>query len=405
MVARLFFASSQPISTPGFSLLDWGSILPVSPHSSELMANHEHTRLEFVGALRGIACLLVVYAHIIAAHSIRNGIDLPLVSWVSSYVTEPFGIIQNFGWFGVVLFFLISGYIITHTTRDESHLSFFIKRSFRIYPAYAIAVLVTALIWHYQDGTAFHNASDYLLALSLSGIWPDQRIGTLGVEWTLIIEIRFYVLTLLLLSVYKRWPALGALTQLSVAWWCIAHARDWDNTFFLFTVGMTYIPFLICGQLLYLFQYRRIAGPTFCALTFLALYVAILGVQTMHPRFLRPDNSYFVTFAYCYAIFAFCMLRAEQIRSNAVTRYFENISYSLYIYHGAVAGLVLFLLPVEDMPPLVSYSAAIAAACIVSSLSYRYVERPSQRLSRRIVMWIESRAGSRSGEGPARAIS
>ena len=88
------------------------------------MDRHQHSRLEFVGALRGVACLLVVYAHIIAAHSIKHGYDLTLVNWVSEYVTGPFGIIQNFGWFGVCLFFLISGYIITHTIRDENHLSF-----------------------------------------------------------------------------------------------------------------------------------------------------------------------------------------------------------------------------------------------------------------------------------------
>ena len=363
------------------------------------MDRHQHSRLEFVGALRGVACLLVVYAHIIAAHSIKHGYDLTLVNWVSEYVTGPFGIIQNFGWFGVCLFFLISGYIITHTIRDENHLSFFVKRIFRIYPAYFVAVLVTALVWRYQFGTEFFSWQEYLLGLSLSGIWPGQRVGTLGVEWTLIIEIRFYVLTLLLLSVYRRFPALAALAQLLISWWCIDNARSWDNTFFLFTVGMTYIPFLICGQLLYLVQTRRIGAVTFAALTGLALFVAIEGMQTMHPRFLRPANSYMVTFAYCYAIFVACIFLADKIRTNPVTRYFENISYSLYIYHGAIAGLVLFLLPMPELPFTLSYGLAIAVACFVSWLSFRFIERPAQRLSRRIVSRLESKGAVQSGSG------
>ena len=79
------------------------------------------------------------------------------------------------------------------------------------------------------------------------------------------------------------------------------------------------------------------------------------------------------------------MVFAERIRSNPVTRYFENVSYSLYLYHGAVAGLVLFLLPKNELPLTVSYGTAIVASCLVSSLSCRFVEQPAQRLSRRIL--------------------
>ena len=46
---------------------------------------------------------------------------------------------------GVVVFFLVSGYIITHVLQKERPLDFFIKRIFRIYPLLMAAVLLEAL--------------------------------------------------------------------------------------------------------------------------------------------------------------------------------------------------------------------------------------------------------------------
>lgn len=43
---------------------------------------------------------------------------------------------------GVIVFFLVSGYIITHVLQPEQPLEFLIKRLFRIYPLYLVSVLL-----------------------------------------------------------------------------------------------------------------------------------------------------------------------------------------------------------------------------------------------------------------------
>lgn len=95
----------------------------------------------FLDFLRAGAAWLVVYSHIIAEYPKQNGLSLPFVEKVDAYINVPLGIIQNFGWLGVCIFFLISGFVITHVSMRESPAEFFIKRIFRIYPMLIIAVL------------------------------------------------------------------------------------------------------------------------------------------------------------------------------------------------------------------------------------------------------------------------
>jgi peptidoglycan/LPS O-acetylase OafA/YrhL len=367
------------------------------------MTTSNYERLDFIGVLRGVACLFVVYAHVVVNYAKNHKIDLDSVSFIQDYVTTPLGIIQNFGWFGVVLFFLISGYIITHTMQRESAGSFVIKRIFRIYPAFLVCVIITAVVRHYLNGKEFYDIENYLLAMTLSGIWPERQYGLLGVEWTLVIEMKFYAITLLVFWFHKHSPRAAISLQLSLVAAAIYFCRDFGNTFFLFTVSISYVPFLITGQLLYFLQRGMIGRNFFLTATVVALAVAIFGIKSYHPRYLAADNSYLVTFVYCYVIFCFAAIYSSRIQSNQFTTFFEKISYSLYLYHGLVSFAILdFLTPHIDNHWL-RIGISLAAGFSVSWWSYRYVEEPAQQLSR----WIIKRssqllsARSVSAEGDA----
>lgn len=157
----------------------------------------------------------------------------------------------------------------------------------------------------------------------MAGVWPGKQIGLLGVEWTLIVEMKFYICMLLFGGLFIKRPVLGVLSILLLSCLFITFARGYGKAFFLFSSAMAYLPFLVCGQLLFLVNSNKISITCFFALTTLAVGIAVWGVYVFRPQFVDTNNSYMVSFAYCYAIFVVCMLKKSEISSHRVLRFLK----------------------------------------------------------------------------------
>jgi exopolysaccharide production protein ExoZ len=170
----------------------------------EPASQHGHSRLDFIQALRGLAAFGVVMYH---EKFLINGPDY------SDAGDRLFG----WGAAGVDLFFVISGFIMVHTTaRSDGSLrytlEFLCKRLARIWPVYVIWMLVYV---------AFVESVPRLgIALARAIVfYPQSASGPPffggapnGVGWTLNYEVWFYVLfAASLLAGRWRWNALAAL--------------------------------------------------------------------------------------------------------------------------------------------------------------------------------------------------
>lgn len=67
---------------------------------------------QFISLLRGFAALLVVWSHLVGWWLNANKLESPYQYYWENTIVKPFHLYQNGGHLGVVLFFLISGYII-----------------------------------------------------------------------------------------------------------------------------------------------------------------------------------------------------------------------------------------------------------------------------------------------------
>jgi exopolysaccharide production protein ExoZ len=127
--------------------------------------------------LRGFAALYVVIYHV------NGDFDLPFFAY---------------GYLGVQLFFVISGFIITYMhghDRGLDNLAHFFRRRFtRIYPVYWVALLPVILIFLLlpEKGLAWHREPLNIMRNFLLIQDPNQSI--LGVAWSLVYEIMFYTL-------------------------------------------------------------------------------------------------------------------------------------------------------------------------------------------------------------------
>jgi peptidoglycan/LPS O-acetylase OafA/YrhL len=147
-------------------------------------------RLAWLDALRGIAALAVVYTHFALA-------GLPEVY----HATTPWIIA---GTFGVLTFFVISGYIVPASLeRKGSVRAFWISRLFRLYPLwlFAMAAVLVLTVAGLRNPPAFFGAKGGLLLSHFTMLQELLTIPSmLNVMWTLSYEMVFYFLVAALFS-------------------------------------------------------------------------------------------------------------------------------------------------------------------------------------------------------------
>jgi len=163
-----------------------------------------------VQALRGVAALAVVLTH---AQVFINGPRF-LDAGERLFHNAPAG---------VDLFFVISGFIMAHTTwrlvaTPRAAGVFIAKRFIRLWPVYAVATLLMFAITRGLAGVAFHPTAAALRhALEFRPVDPRQAAPFYGYPllhpgWTLVYEAWFYLLfATSLLAGRWRWWALGGL--------------------------------------------------------------------------------------------------------------------------------------------------------------------------------------------------
>lgn len=282
-------------------------------------------------------------------------------------------------------FFVISGFLMALSLERQPGLrSYSIKRFFRIYPLYVIAITLQTIIFslHAAPGSAnlFSNAAKYYIANllflnflkpSIGDILDGLRVNAInGALWTLKIEVAFYCLAPFLLRLYKRTGAW--ILALCFAGSCLytisLPSAKWTQQL----PGQ--LRFFVIGILLFYYgrmldQYKLgafLGGVAGLTLTYVAVTfkwpVASVIAEVFDPIFLGLC-VYAVAFApYVWSV-----------------RY--DFSYSAYIVHFPLIQLALlhhlylgtfwFFLPFT-----------VAATTALAWLSFRFVEKPSMDAGR-----------------------
>jgi peptidoglycan/LPS O-acetylase OafA/YrhL len=173
----------------------------------------------------------------------------------------------------LVVFFFTSGYIITHVLQAETTIEFLIKRVFRIYPLYIFAVLTEVFLGSMVHGVGLPPLSILIPRLLLLGDFFDTGYSLGGVDWTLRIEIMFYVFMAALKStgLLKRSDWLPAVFVLCTG---VLHMvgpfpvfAGWSNGYFTL-----YGPFLFIGSVIYLAEHQ-IARKKYCIASIVLIFL------------------------------------------------------------------------------------------------------------------------------------
>lgn len=365
--------------------------MSIQAYARERMERRTTADIRFITLLRAMAALLVLWDHLVGSWLEQHHATWWLNSWVEAYVTTPLGIIQHLGFLAVALFFLISGFIITHVAQRENRLQFIVKRLFRIYPPFIVSVMLifaSNLLYSHLSGSTYgvsdHSRQDVLWAMTLLNYMRGRQQPVNGVAWTLVIEMLFYLVCFLLLPLVQRRPRIALSIVIALIYSVDLMCRLHGTSFFLFAVSLSYVPFLITGQIVYFVWSGRIRlweGAIFFAANY---FVLIVGLHDVTKTFYVATNSYGVSFMYALGLFLGLLFLGNRLRVPRPLPFIADISYSLYLYHGQVGILVLAIMyPHVAYPPALLFALLVVA--IVSIASWYVVERPSQRAARSIL--------------------
>jgi peptidoglycan/LPS O-acetylase OafA/YrhL len=190
-------------------------------------------RLQSIDALRGIAALGVVLYH--AVLQTNNAVPANIFRWP----VKSLQFVSSFGYVGVFLFFVISGFCIhlqwaKARAKGESpsiQFGIFWRRRFRrLYPPYLIAFALFMLMMALSTGiniTHFFVYDVVMHLLMLHNLDPNTCYSINGVFWTLAIEEQLYLAYFLLLFLRSRWgwgPTLIVCAAARVGWFAFSHA-------------------------------------------------------------------------------------------------------------------------------------------------------------------------------------
>jgi peptidoglycan/LPS O-acetylase OafA/YrhL len=346
---------------------------------------NQSKKIVFANQLRGLAALSVVVAHLTSVFwkarvAVAAFIGAPVLTLgapsIANWSTTSY---LNTGVLGVAVFFIISGFVIPLSLVRHTRAQFVIGRLLRIYPTYFIglgvglaAVWVSCRYWHHSfiwdANTVLQNL---LLINSMTGVTTVDLVN-----WTLAIELKFYVLALML-SVYIRrgavWPLIAVAAAILAA-----------NRISVTRLGteMLFVSFMFIGVL---FNYRLrgcIGGQKF-VLTTLALMAFFFAGWSASPW---PTDFWKIAPNYAYAVLCFAIAYRfrDSFRNLVILDFFADISYPLYITHSLVGYTVMRIMFEYGIEFRYVMPVTAAITILVAYAIHVLVERPSMQLFKTI---------------------
>ncbi|HEX4769184.1 MAG TPA: acyltransferase [Bryobacteraceae bacterium] len=335
---------------------------------------------KYIPELDGVRALTIgaVFLHHISTH------------WRSCL--GPFAQAAVFGWVGVDVFFLLSGFLITAILlRAKPGLQalkdFYVKRALRIWPLYYVLLGLMCLeILVYRK--SYPVGLSVIFLQNFLPSWP--ALGTFNQTWSLCVEEHFYLLWPLAVFFLPRRILPGVL----VAVLCLSPVLRWyaiDHGIapkLLYTASPFRFDSIALGSLIAFFTTKgtlslnmmRRVGPA----------AAILGASLVTWIFLHQDEwGQLSVFVYSWLALASggILLIALAFRNGAVgaflrwspLRYIGKISYGLYMLHPFVFGYIAL-----KMKGSAGLAVALLISFVAAMSSWHFMETPILRLKNRL---------------------
>ncbi|WP_027060801.1 acyltransferase family protein [Mesorhizobium loti] len=290
----------------------------------------------------------------------------------------------EFGWVGVQIFFVISGFVIAFSAENSTPLRFFEARVKRLAPAVWICAPITAAVLLLVGLTW---PTDAVIKVVRTSLFVPYAPWVDSVYWTLGIEIAFYavVWTVLRLGRFHQMEAVAiGIGLVSSLFWCLYYPLGWSGfaeTRLLDLLRVHHGVFFATGVMLWLMRFKAV---TTARLAFCALFLggAVLQmVSSVDVHMLKVGQQ--LLFAPPILVFLVAIaLMASSLRLDLNWSGWRRIglmTYPLYLIHDVVGAAMLGPMVRAGVPYLLSM-AIVGATMIAASWLVATEAEPRIRL-------------------------
>jgi peptidoglycan/LPS O-acetylase OafA/YrhL len=374
--------------------------------------------LPFLDYLRGLAILGVVLNH-----SLYYSLHITSLPWDGEFRTwngDPalWALFPAlFGWIGVPMFFTVSGFCIHLSHRQSGERGFgifFLRRFFRIYPPYLLALVLSAFVFRDTRigwGIRTHDAAIFIHGLKqflshtflVNNFSSDSLFGINPAFWSIAVEVQLYLIYPLLLWIAGR---LGWRTALWVAASIELFSRSVNELLTAFYPSLEMPTFFSYSPFYFWFTWTMGAALAEAwmkgePLPFRSAWGYLWPALFLICYFFKP------LFSFCYPLaalasthlIAYFLSRPPGVQKvRGVSGYLLEhlrwaglVSYSAYLIHLPLLTLVpyyLWLISPRHYPAVISYGLHLCSWFPIFGLSYlmyRFVEKPSIMVGKRFI--------------------
>ncbi|AXF20557.1 acyltransferase [Burkholderia pyrrocinia] len=329
--------------------------------------------------LRFVAALAVVFFHYAFRGCAAD--DLTIMHY------PPLEPIARYGFLGVHLFFMISGFVILMTAGESSIKNFIASRAARLLPAFWVCCTITFLVTLAIGGDRFTATwSQYFVnMLTLGGGFGADPID--GAYWSLGAELRFYRLVAILIIIGQ----IGRTERWLFAWLIGTVLVETFPFIKLKTFLVTdYAGFFIAGAACFLIRAHGLSRSRIalvCAAWALSLYHELQLLPYFSEHFGLDLNPLTVAVAMTsfFAVLLALALRRVPMLTSTRWAWFGAVSYPMYLVHQNV-GYMLFNLVGVTVRRDEMFWGVIVATIMFALVLHVVVEKPVAGPMKRAVM-------------------
>lgn len=328
-------------------------------------------------------------------------------SWTTFPAQGPL-VVFRIGWAGVDMFFAISGFVIAYSAlilyrRNPPRFArdYWMRRLTRIVPLYVLTVAAWIwLLWPGFFAQPVHTWTWQLLShlLFVHNFSPHTHSSIDGVNWSLGVEMQFYLLVAILIGWIDRTPGWRIwLYGIVIAWawracsvvlygggpdsWPLfMHSTQLPGTLDEFGAGIFLAKWMVDGR-----APSATRGALWLAGALAAGYL-VMGVYWTHAAFwIFPDMVIFWKTGFAFVLL--CVVAAAVELPQVVAHRWlapvdglGEVSYGIYLWH---LFALEWLVTAQGLRGGVALAAVIAVTLVAATLSWRYFEKPIMALGRR----------------------
>jgi peptidoglycan/LPS O-acetylase OafA/YrhL len=356
-------------------------------------------RLIALDGVRGVAALVVVFYHVsLLAKTFARGGGTGQQLW-TAVAESPLKVLFA-GTESVLVFFVLSGLVVALPLlrRSVSWPAFLLSRLVRLYlPVWGALLFATVLIVFVPRTLSTVTAKSWVVRANATEVTPDDLLSEasllptnydiVNTLWSLRWELVFTALlplAILIVVVAKRhvWVVGIIAAAATIAGRIIG------------IDALVYLPVFLLGTLIAVrlddlvsWARRRPRPLLWAAITVISVLVLVANWWTrpfIDQGTTMADATWGISGigAFGLVLVAVCSPGAERLLSRRIPQWLGKVSFSLYLVHVPIIATLAFL--VGDARWWLVGLIAVPLSLVVSTLFFRFVERPSHLLARRV---------------------